>query len=119
MTQEIIGVLGATGFVGRNLIRALVARDIKHVGTGSATEACNTTSVTRWIKDNQITQLINLAAKCGGIGLNQTNPADLWQINTQISTAVLSAARITGINKYIAVGTVCSFAKHCHFAKNH
>jgi GDP-L-fucose synthase len=76
-------------------------------------DARSISSLSSWIIDNKITHIINLAAECGGIGFNMTNPADLWLATTSITSAVLEAARLTKISKLCLVGTVCSYARDC------
>ena len=110
-----IGVLGATGFVGRNLMEHLHENQVPCVGASRRTgvDAADLSSLLAWIKTNKITHLINLAADCGGIGLNQRKPASLWLATARISHTVLEAARYTNLEKTVMVGTVCSYAKHC------
>jgi GDP-L-fucose synthase len=90
-------------------------RNVPHCGGSRrlGVDATNLENLTDWIKDNKITHLVNLAADCGGIGLNQKIPATLWAATTQISHTVLDAALRTKIQKLVMVGTVCSYAKHC------
>lgn len=110
-----IGVLGSTGFVGTNLCKHLEDLGIKHVGGSRRTgvEANNIQSLLEWINLNGVTHVVNLAADCGGIGLNQKMPGYLWLATQQVSGAVLEAARIAKVAKLVMVGTVCSYAKDC------
>lgn len=118
----IAGVLGSTGFVGKNLMLALEKAEIECV-SGSrrfmllrsefGVDARSFKSLTNWIKRNKVTHLVNLAAECGGIGLNQRKPADLWKVTTAISHTVLEAAHQTQLQKVIMVGSVCSYPKDC------
>lgn len=109
-----IGILGATGFVGQNLME-VARRSHMCVGASRRTgvDARNTGDLVEWILNNKVTHLVNLAAECGGIGLNQEHPAQLWAATTAISHSVLEAARITDIEKLIMIGTVCSYPQHC------
>jgi GDP-L-fucose synthase len=115
VVQKIIGILGHTGFVGINLSNRLTANNIEFVGGSrrTGTDARNIKSLVEWITANDITHVINLAAECGGIGLNQKQPAALWLATAQISAAVLEAAHICNVTKLIMVGTVCSYANNC------
>lgn len=110
-----VGILGSTGFVGTNLAEFLSMMGIPHVGASRRTgvDAADLSSLMAWIVDNKITHLVNLAADCGGIGLNQRRPASLWLATSRISHTVLEAARFARLEKVIMVGTVCSYAKHC------
>lgn len=110
-----VGILGSTGFVGSNLAKYFLKNNVDHVGGSRklGVDARNINSILDWIKTNKITQIINLAADCGGIGLNKDRPADLWASSTAISYSVLEASRIAGISKLIMVGTVCSYPHTC------
>lgn len=75
-------------------------------------DATDTSAVMKWITDNKITTVVNLAAECGGIGLNKEKPADLWAATTKISSSVLAAC-VNNVECVVQVGTVCSYAKYC------
>ena len=115
MQQAKYGILGSTGFLGRHLMRYLELAEQPAVGGSRSigVDARSVSSLTNWIIDNKITHIINLAAECGGIGLNQTSSAELWLATTLITSAVLEAARLTKITKLCLIGTVCSYAKDC------
>jgi len=115
MPAQRIGILGSTGFIGRNLERHLTSTGKLCFGTSRrlGVDARRVRSLINWISDHDITHLINLAADCGGIGLNAREPARLWHSTTLVSAAVLEAARLTRIQKVTMVGTVCSYAKDC------
>ena len=56
--------------------------------------------------------VIHLAARVGGIGSNQSQPADLYLDNLLMGTYVIEAARRRGdVEKTVLVGTVCSYPK--------
>lgn len=106
-----LGILGSTGFLGQNLTKKLKGQNVDYV-EGSrriGVDARDVDSLNNWIYRNRITHIINLAAECGGIGLNQKEPAKLWLATTQITSAVLEACRINSIKKLVQLGTVCSY----------
>lgn len=109
-----IGILGGFGFLGKNL-DPILSQDHKIflASRRSGIDAKNTQILIDWMTENKLDCVVNLAANCGGIGLNQKNPADLWLETTLISAAVLEASRIFGLKKLIMIGTVCSYAKNC------
>jgi GDP-L-fucose synthase len=47
----------------------------------------------------------------GGIGFNQHNPATLFYENLMMSTQVFHEGFLRGIEKFVAVGTICSYPK--------
>ena len=55
--------------------------------------------------------IIHLAARVGGIGFNQKNPATLFYDNIMMGTQLMEAARQAGVKKFVQVGTVCSYPK--------
>ena len=57
--------------------------------------------------------VIHLAASCGGIGANRENPGYYFYENMLMGLNVIEAARKFGVQKFVMVGTVCSYPKHC------
>lgn len=55
--------------------------------------------------------VIHLAAKVGGIGFNQEHPGELFYDNIIMGTQLMEAARQAGIEKFVAVGTICAYPK--------
>jgi GDP-L-fucose synthase len=56
--------------------------------------------------------VIHLAAKVGGIGFNRKYPATLFFDNAIMGIQIMEAARQEGVEKFVAVGTVCAYPKH-------
>lgn len=55
--------------------------------------------------------VIHLAARVGGIGYNQVDPARLYLDNLLMGTHVIEAARAHDTDKTVLLGTVCSYPK--------
>jgi len=55
--------------------------------------------------------VIHLAAKVGGIGFNKKYPAILFYDNAIMGIQLMEAARQEGVQKFVAVGTVCAYPK--------
>jgi GDP-L-fucose synthase len=55
--------------------------------------------------------VIHLAAKVGGIGFNKTNPATLFYDNIIMGAQLMEASRLSGVEKFVQVGTVCAYPK--------
>lgn len=55
--------------------------------------------------------VIHLAAKVGGIGFNMKFPAELFYDNAIMGIRLMEAARVAGVGKFVAVGTVCAYTK--------
>jgi GDP-L-fucose synthase len=54
---------------------------------------------------------IHLAAVVGGIGANRANPGRFFYDNAAIGLNVIEAARIVGLEKFVCIGTICSYPK--------
>jgi len=55
--------------------------------------------------------IIHLAAKVGGIGFNREHPGELFYDNITMGTQLMEAARLAGVKKFVAVGTICAYPK--------
>src|SRR6202162_2422801 len=55
--------------------------------------------------------VIHLAAKVGGIGFNRENPGSLCCDNLMRGPRLMEDARVQGVTKFVAVGTVCAYPK--------
>jgi GDP-L-fucose synthase len=56
--------------------------------------------------------VIHLAAKVGGIGFNSKYPAPLFYDNALMGIQLMEAAKEEGIEKFVALGTVCAYPKY-------
>lgn len=56
--------------------------------------------------------VIHLAARVGGIGYNQKFPGSLFYDNVIMGVQLMEAARVEGVEKFVVVGTVCSYPKY-------
>jgi GDP-L-fucose synthase len=114
-TGKKILVTGGAGFLGSFIIEKLVKErkvDVEKIRIPRSQE----TDLRRWencvkaVKDVDI--VIHLAAKVGGIGFNKKYPATLFYENAIMGIQLMEAARKEGIQKFVAVGTVCAYPKH-------
>lgn len=55
--------------------------------------------------------VIHLAAVVGGIGANRENPGRFFYENLVMGVELMEQARQRGIEKFVAVGTVCAYPK--------
>jgi len=56
--------------------------------------------------------VIHLAARVGGIGFNKKYPATLFFDNALMGIQLMEAARREGVQKFVAIGTVCAYPKY-------
>jgi GDP-L-fucose synthase len=57
-------------------------------------------------------KVIHLAAACGGIGANQEYSGKFFYDNIMMGAQMLEAARVSGVSKFVQIGTACSYPKH-------
>ncbi|MBI4991162.1 GDP-L-fucose synthase [Candidatus Gottesmanbacteria bacterium] len=55
--------------------------------------------------------VIHLAAKVGGIGFNREHPGEMFYDNIVMGAHLMEEARLAGVAKFIALGTVCAYPK--------
>ncbi len=55
--------------------------------------------------------MIHLAAVVGGIGANRENPGRFFYDNLIMGAQLVEHARLAGVAKFVAIGTVCSYPK--------
>ena len=56
--------------------------------------------------------LIHLAAVVGGIGANRNNPGRFFYDNAIMSIQLMHEAYLHGIEKFVAIGTICCYPKN-------
>jgi GDP-L-fucose synthase len=56
--------------------------------------------------------VVHLAAVVGGIGANRLNPGRFFYDNAIMGIQLMEEARLVGVSKFVAVGTICSYPKH-------
>ena len=57
--------------------------------------------------------VIHLAAVVGGIGINQEKPGEFFYDNLMMGAQLMEQARVSGVAKFVAIGTVCAYPKFC------
>jgi GDP-L-fucose synthase len=55
--------------------------------------------------------VIHLAAVVGGIGANREHPGKFFYENLMMGVQLIEQARLRNIEKFVAIGTVCSYPK--------
>jgi len=55
--------------------------------------------------------VIHLAGKVGGIGLNREKPGELFYDNIIMGVQLMEQARLAGVKKFVALGTICCYPK--------
>ena len=105
-------VTGGNGFLGTKVVNRLRSLGA-HVVAPRRREA-DLTKVgvaEQLFHTHRPSHVIHLAARVGGIGYNQVAPAQLYLDNLMMGTLTIEAARATGVEKTVILGTVCSYPK--------
>jgi GDP-L-fucose synthase len=106
-------VTGGHGFLGSFVVEKLRASGAKEVVVprSKTHDLRIQTEALRLYRDSKPDIFIHLAAVVGGIGANRENPGRFFYDNAIMGLNVIEAARIAGIEKFVCVGTICSYPK--------
>ena len=108
-----ICVTGGGGFLGQRVVAQLGARGHRDV---FVVRRCDYDLVLaqdceRLYLDAKPQILIHLAGIVGGIGANRENPGRFFYENTMMGVQLIEGARLHGVEKFVQVGTICSYPK--------
>ncbi len=106
-------VTGGAGFLGRRVVARLRERGADVVAPRSAEYDLTVPGrAEALLAEHEPTIVVHLAARVGGIGYNQAQPAPLYLANLLMGTHVIEAARhASSVDKTVLLGTVCSYPR--------
>ena len=114
LSSERILLTGGSGFLGSHVIEELCSRGVKKKNI--IAPRSRDLDLRKWENCLKAVEgadiVIHLAAKVGGIGFNLKFPGELFYDNALMGIQLMEAARQKGVEKFVAVGTVCSYPKH-------
>ncbi|TSC72580.1 MAG: GDP-L-fucose synthase [Parcubacteria group bacterium Gr01-1014_70] len=106
-------VTGGAGFLGsfviEELLRKGVLKENIFVPRSEEYDLREKVNSEKVVSGQQV--VIHLAAKVGGIGYNREHPGELFYDNIMIGVQLMEAARKAGVEKFIAIGTICAYPK--------
>ncbi len=115
LSQHRVVVTGGAGFLGRVICEKLRARGCADILVPRQAEYDLTelAAVKRMYEDMRPDVVIHLAAKVGGIGANMDEPGRFFYASMAMSLHLVEQARLVGLEKFVHVGTICSYPKFC------
>jgi len=106
-------VTGGAGFLGSFILEKLKTRGANQVFVPLIEEydLVQPESIQRMLKAAQPDLILHLAARVGGIGHNRAHPAEFFYDNLMMGTQLMHEAWKAGVEKFVALGTVCAYPK--------
>ncbi|PIE81597.1 MAG: GDP-fucose synthetase [Chloroflexi bacterium] len=111
-------VTGGAGFLGSFVVDALQERGAPEIVVPRSADYDLTQleAIKQLLTDTSqagkpVDLIVHLAARVGGIGANQENPATFFYDNLVMGTHLMHESYAAGVAKFVAVGTVCAYPK--------
>ncbi|MCF7907772.1 MAG: GDP-L-fucose synthase [Candidatus Omnitrophica bacterium] len=113
--QAKIYIAGHTGLVGRALLRELKKEGYANLLTRTHQELDLThqTEVERFFSQERPDYVFLAAARVGGIGANNSYPAEFIYENLMIQANVINSAYTSGVKKLLFFSSACMYPKYC------
>jgi GDP-L-fucose synthase len=107
-------VTGGAGFLGREVVARLEAAGCSNVFVPRSADydLVDRDAARRVVRESQAQLVIHLAAVVGGIGANRENPGKFFFENLMMGVQLMEEARLAGVEKFVAIGTICAYPKH-------
>src|SRR4051812_43056138 len=107
-------VTGGGGFLGQKVLAALARSGYttvlapRHAQFDLTREA----EVEACLRETRPDAIIHLAAVVGGIGATRAHPGRFFYQNLVMGAMLMEQARLAGVAKFVAIGTICAYPKH-------
>ena len=106
-------VTGGAGFLGGFVTEGLKERGCKNILVPKVEDydLVEVDDIVRMYDEMRPDVVIHLAAAVGGIGANRRHPGEFFYKNLMMGVQLIEQARLRGIEKLVALGTVCAYPK--------
>jgi len=113
LTTRRIMVTGGSGFLGQRVVDRLRQAGCSQIFVPRREQynLVEQANVRRALRDGRPDIIIHLAAVVGGIGANRAHPGSFFYENLMMGVQLMEEARLEGIEKFVAIGTICAYPK--------
>lgn len=107
-----VAVPGGSGFLGSQVVERLESAGASvFVPRSHDYDLTTDDRVRAMYEEARPDVVVHLAARVGGIGANQRSPGSFFYDNLMMGALLIEHARRSGLEKFVCVGTVCSYPK--------